>query len=96
MATMAYQAKVVEAEIVSDNKQNGFFEIVAVLSDRNRCRISFERNSETGEAKATHINRLYTVPCGICKKDYLCYCLNRYMDVLGEQALEVAGVTKVS
>lgn len=93
---MAYQARVVEAEVVSENKQNGFFEIVAVLSDRNRCRITFEPNPETGEPKATAISRLYTVPCGICKKDYLCYCLNRYLDTLGEQALEVAGVKKVS
>lgn len=93
---MAYQARVVEANVVSENKQNGFFEIVAVLSDRNRCRITFESDKETGKPKATHINRLYTVPCGICKKDFLCYCLNRYMDQIGEQALEIAGLTKVS
>jgi len=92
---MAYQAKVVNAKVVSENKNNGFFEIVAELSDRNRCRVTFERN-EQGEAVATHISRLYTVPCGICKKDFLCYCLNRYKEEIGEQALELTGKSKVS
>lgn len=93
---MAYQAKVVEATVVSENKKNGFFEILAVLSDRNRCRITLEMDPATGAPKATHINRLYTVPCGICKKDYLCYCLNRYMDQIAEQALEITGIPQVS
>jgi hypothetical protein len=96
MKVMAYQAKVVEATVVSENKQNGFIEIVAVLSDRNRCRVTLEPDAATGGFKATHINRLYTVPCGICKKDFLCYCLNRYMDQIAEQALELTGLTKVS
>lgn len=93
---MAYQAKVVEATVVSENKKNGFFEIVAVLSDRNRCRLTFETDPETGAPKVTHINRLYTVPCGICKKDFLCYCLNRYMDEIADQALEMTGKVKAS
>lgn len=93
---MAYQAKVVEATLVSENKQNGFFEIVAVLADRNRCRVTFEIDPQTGAPKATHINRLYTVPCGICKKDFLCYCLDRYIEVIAVQALELAGVNQAS
>jgi len=93
---MAYQPKVIDAKVVSENPKNGFIEIVAELSDRNRCRVTFEPDPNTGAPKATHVSRLYTVPCGICKKDFLCYCLTRYMDTIGEQALELAGKTKVS
>ncbi|MDF2924280.1 MAG: hypothetical protein K0R57_3194 [Paenibacillaceae bacterium] len=93
---MAYQAKVVEATLVSENKQNGFIEIVAELADRNRCRVTFEKDAQSGSYKPTHINRLYTVPCGICKKDFQCYCLDRYMDIIAVQALDLTGLTKVS
>jgi len=86
---MAYQPKVVNARIVSENPKNGFFEIVAELADQNHCRLTFEKDPTTGESKVTHVNRLYKVPCGICKKDFLCYCLNRYMHEIGRQALEV-------
>ncbi|WP_438446595.1 hypothetical protein [Gorillibacterium sp. sgz5001074] len=93
---MAYQPKVIDAKVVSENPNNGYFEIVAELHDRNRCRLTFEKDPETGTPKVTHVNRLYTVPCGICKKDFLCYCLNRYMDDIGAQALEFTGKSKVS
>ena len=88
---MAYQPKVVEAKKVSENKKNGFFEIVAELEDRNRCRLTFAVDPATKEPKVTHINRLYTVPCAICKKDFLCYCLNRYMTDIADQALKIVG-----
>jgi hypothetical protein len=93
---MAYQPKVIDVKVVSENPQNGFIEVVAELHDRNRCRVVFETDPNTGVRKATNVSRLYTVPCGVCKKDYLCYCLNRYLDEIGEQALEMIGKSKVS
>lgn len=93
---MAYQAKVINATLVSENKQNGFIEIVAELSDRNRCRVTLEKDAQSGGYKPTNVNRLYTVPCGICKKDYQCYCLDRYLDIIATQALEIVGLPKAS
>lgn len=88
---MAYQPKVVEAEVVSDNPKNGLFEIKVVLQDRNHCRVIFERDLSTGKITPTNINRLYKVPCGICRKDFLCNCMTTYLQPIAEQALAIAG-----
>ncbi|MFC0214235.1 hypothetical protein ACFFK0_17540 [Paenibacillus chartarius] len=85
---MAYNPQVVEANIVSDNTKNGLFEIVAVLKDRTKCRIGYERTA-SGEEHATHINRLFTAPCPVCRKDFLCSCMNNFMPTIAEQALQL-------
>ncbi|MEW9699099.1 hypothetical protein [Paenibacillus sp. SI8] len=84
---MAYDPQVVDAKIVSDNKKNGLFEIVVVLKDRNQCRLFFERDPETGVGKVTNLNRLMKEPCPICRKDYLCNCLDRYKQTIADQAM---------
>lgn len=86
---MAYQPKVVDAKIVSENEENGFFEVVVELADHNRCRLTFERDLETNAPFVTDISRLYKVPCAICKKDYLCYCYTRFKEDIASQALEL-------
>lgn len=84
---MAYDPQVVDAKIVSDNKKNGLFEVVAYLRDRNQCRLIFERDPQTGIGKVTNLSRLMNEPCPICRKDYLCDCLESYMDGIAEQSL---------
>jgi hypothetical protein len=84
---MAYDPQVVDAKIVSDNKKNGLFEVVAYLKDRNQVRLTFARDPETGTNKVTDVNRLQNEPCAICRKDYLCNCMERYMDNIAEQSL---------
>lgn len=88
---MAYQPKVVEAEVVSENPKNGLFEIKVVMQDRNHCRLIFERDLTTNKITPTHINRLYKEPCAICKKDFLCNCMTRFLDPIAEQALAMTG-----
>lgn len=85
---MAYSPQVVDAKIVSDNPKNGLFEVVAVLKDRSKCRIGFER-SASGEEHATHVNRLFTEPCPICRKDFLCNCMSKFLPTIAEQALQL-------
>ncbi|UJF31219.1 hypothetical protein [Paenibacillus hexagrammi] len=85
---MAYDPQVVDAKVVSDNKKNGLFEIVAVLKDRNECRLFFERDPETGVGKVTDLNRLMKEPCPICRKDYLCNCLDRFKHTIAEQSMQ--------
>ncbi|WP_028548246.1 hypothetical protein [Paenibacillus sp. UNC451MF] len=88
---MAYQPQVVDAKIVSNNPKNGLFEIVVNLKDRTSCRLIFEKDAVTGEAFATHVNRLLKEPCPICRKDFLCNCMMSYKDTLSAQALQLAG-----
>lgn len=83
---MAYDPQVVDAKIVSENKKNGLYEVVAHLKDRNQCRLIFQKDPETGRGKVTNINRLMKQPCPICRKDYLCNCLDRYMDSIADQS----------
>jgi hypothetical protein len=85
---MAYNPQVVDAKIVSDNPKNGLFEVVATLKDRTKTRIGFERDPQTGEERVSHISRLFTEPCPVCRKDFLCNCMSRFMDTIAEQALQ--------
>lgn len=87
---MAYQPKVVKAQVVSDNPKNGLFELSVVLEDRNHCRVILERDLTTGEIRPTHINRLFKEPCAICKKDFLCSCMDRYLYTIADQAMAIA------
>jgi hypothetical protein len=84
---MAYDPQVVDAKIVSDNKKNGLFEVVAYLKDRNQCRLTYQRDPQTGTNKVTDLSRLMNEPCPICRKDYLCDCLEQYMEGIAEQSL---------
>jgi peptide subunit release factor 1 (eRF1) len=85
---MAYTPQVVDAKIVSENLKNGLFEVLVELKDRSKCRIGFER-TEDGEEHATHINRLFTEPCPVCRKDFLCNCMTRFLPTIAEQALQL-------
>lgn len=88
---MAYQPQVVSAEIVSNNPKNGLFEMVVKLKDRTSCRLTFEKDGESGSARATTINRLLKEPCPICRKDFECQCMRRFKDPISVQALQLAG-----
>jgi hypothetical protein len=87
---MAFQPQVVDAKIVSNNPKNGLFEIVAKLKDRSECRLMYEKKP-TGEVKVTHINRLFKEPCPICRKDFLCNCMNSFISDISSQALALVG-----
>jgi hypothetical protein len=88
---MAYQPKVIKAEIVSNNPKNGLFEVVVELKDRTSCRLIYEKNTATGTAFASHINRLLKEPCPICRKDFLCNCMDNYKADISQQTLEMVG-----
>ncbi|AEI41535.1 hypothetical protein [Paenibacillus mucilaginosus] len=88
---MAYNPQVTDAKVVSYNPKNGLFEIVANLKDRTVCRLTYE-SDETGGAKATHISRLLQEPCPICRKDFLCNCMDKFKENIAGQALEHTGV----
>jgi hypothetical protein len=88
---MAYQPKVVDAKIVSNNPKNGLFEIVVTLNDRTSCRLIYEKDAASGAVQATHVNRLLNEPCPICRKDFLCNCMTRFKEQISSQALEMAG-----
>ncbi|TBL80271.1 hypothetical protein [Paenibacillus thalictri] len=87
---MAYQPQVVDARVVSNNPKNGLFEIVVKLKDRTECRLMYDKEANGG-AKVTHINRLYKEPCPICRKDFLCNCMSRFIDDISAQALAKTG-----
>jgi hypothetical protein len=87
---MSYQPKVVEAEIVDRNEENGAFDIIVKLSDNNVCRLSCSTDKVSKIAKADYVNRTYKVPCAICMKDYLCHCFNAYKTPLFTQAIKIA------
>lgn len=88
---MGYQPKVAAAKIVGHNPKNGLMEISAELKDRTVCRIIYEKDA-SGSFVPTHINRLQKEPCPICRKDYLCNCMQRFIDDISAQSLEQTGL----
>lgn len=88
---MAYNPQVVDAKIVSHNPKNGLFEVVAELKDRTICRLTFEIGSEGQPPRVTHINRMEKEPCPICRKDFLCNCMSKFVVPISDQALSLTG-----
>jgi hypothetical protein len=84
-----YQPRVVEAKKLEDPNKQGLFDIMVTLHDANRVRVSCSMDKETGQAKVDYVNRLYTVPCSVCRKDFLCNCLDHFKQTIFDQAIKM-------
>ena len=80
--TMSYQPTVKHARLSDSNEdvinKADLGQIVVTLVDGTQLRIINNHGKKT-------INRLQTMPCPICRKDFFCKCFDRYVDVIDEQ-----------
>ncbi len=75
---MSYQPIVKRAQLSDHNPETNLSQLVLTLHDGTQLRL-FDNNGKK------MINRLLTMPCPICRKDFYCNCFNRFVDVIDEQ-----------
>lgn len=77
-----YKPVIKEFTLAEKNEKNGLFQFIMELADGSKCRIFYSKNPDW---KATHIARLNVTPCPVCKKDFICNCMEKFLDVLDQQ-----------
>jgi hypothetical protein len=72
---MPFKIRISDLAASDINKDLGLYQFIATLSDGTKCRLFYTKNPDF---KLTDVNRLQTVPCPVCRKDYYCNCMNRF------------------
>lgn len=73
---MSYKPSIANVTKASSNDKDGLYEFIIKLADGTECRAFFHRHPQW---KMTHISRLLKTPCPICRKDFICKCMESYM-----------------
>lgn len=82
---MSYRPVITNMEEASSNEKSGLYEFILYLADGTVCRASYSRSPEW---KMTNINRLQKTPCPVCRKDFICKCIESYKGELEQQINE--------
>lgn len=89
---MSYKPSITNVTKASSNDKEGLFEFIIKLADGTECRVFYNRFPEW---KMTNISRLLKTPCPICRKDFICKCMEAFIpdlegQMIGNQWIEKA------
>jgi len=73
---MPFKVKITDLAVSDMNKDLGLYQFIATLTDGSKCRLFYTKNPDF---KLSEVNRLQSVPCPVCRKDYYCNCMNRFI-----------------
>ena len=59
----------------SSNEKEGLYEFIVHLADGTECRIFY---NSVPEWQLTNISRLQKTPCPVCRKDFICKCMDSF------------------
>ncbi|AWB43831.1 hypothetical protein DCC85_06080 [Paenibacillus sp. CAA11] len=79
---MSYRPNVEHVTKASSNDKEGLYEFIVHLQDGTECRVFYNRFPEW---KLTNISRLQKTPCPVCRKDFICKCMDNFSDDIGQQ-----------
>ncbi|MGF7046521.1 hypothetical protein J2T13_000997 [Paenibacillus sp. DS2015] len=79
---MSYRPIISNMTEASSNEKDGLYEFIVKMVDGTECRTFYTRNPEW---KMTNINRLQKTPCPVCRKDFICKCMNSFEGVIQQQ-----------
>lgn len=80
--TMSYKPSVDSVIKASSNEKEGLYEFIVHLADGSECRVSYNRFPEW---QISNVSRLQKNPCPVCRKDFICDCMNRFSGVIAQQ-----------
>ena len=87
---MALKIHIKTLKAADKNEKEGLYHFVATLSDNTQCRLIYSRKPDW---KLIGVNRLLSVPCPICHKDYYCNCLSKHADELEQEIIDKGLIT---
>ncbi|MNJ65432.1 hypothetical protein D3C77_614440 [compost metagenome] len=80
--TMSYRPSVDNVTKASSNDKEGLYEFIVTMADGTACRVFFHRDPEW---RLTNISRLQRTPCPVCRKDFICKCMDQFSGVIRQQ-----------
>ncbi|USB34103.1 hypothetical protein [Paenibacillus sp. YPG26] len=82
---MSYRPIVENVTEASSNQKDGLYEFIVKMVDGTKCRVFYHRFPEW---KLTNISRLLQSPCPICRKDFICKCMDNFAGDIGQQIVD--------
>ncbi|WP_336759550.1 hypothetical protein [Paenibacillus sp. USHLN196] len=82
---MSYRPRIADLELAYGNKEDGLYEFKMNLVDGTKCRVFYSRSPEW---KMTNISRLQKTPCPVCRKDFICKCMDQWATDLHHQMID--------
>lgn len=79
---MSYRPTITNVTKASSNDKDGLYEFIIKLADGTECRAFYHRHPEW---KMTAVSRLLKTPCPICRKDFICRCMENYTSEFDQQ-----------
>lgn len=86
---MAFQPNILSVELSEKNESAGLYHFL-VRFNGVTCRVFYEKNPTL---KAKSVTRLLAEPCPICKADYYCNCMQRFLEPIEQQINERGLIT---
>ncbi len=88
---MSYRPIITNVREASSNEKSGLYEFIINLADGTECRAFYNRFPEW---KMTNISRLQKTPCPVCRKDFICKCMESFTGELEQQIVENQWIDK--
>ncbi|QHT61629.1 hypothetical protein GXP70_17735 [Paenibacillus lycopersici] len=82
---MKFNIKFKDFAAADINPAAGLYHFVVTMSDNTQIRLIFTKNPDW---KLIGVNRLLTVPCPICRRDYYCNCMTKYTEAFEREVLD--------
>lgn len=83
--TMSYRPSVDNVTKAGSNEKDGLYEFIVTMADGTECRVFYSRNPQW---RLMNISRLQKTPCPVCRKDFICKCMDSFSDAIGRQVEE--------
>lgn len=82
---MSYRPSVEKVTKAGSNEKDGLYEFIVKMVDGTECRMFYDRYPNW---KITSISRLQKEPCPVCRKDFICQCMDSFASVIHNQLEE--------
>ena len=82
---MSYRPNIVNVTKAGSNENDGLYEFIVNLADGTECRVFYNRLPNW---RLTNVSRLQKTPCPVCRKDFLCKCMDKFSDDIHQQIEE--------
>ncbi|NMO95788.1 hypothetical protein [Paenibacillus lemnae] len=90
---MPYRPQIKNVTKAGSNDKDGLYEFIVNLADGTDCRMFYSRNPEW---KLTNVSRLGKTPCPICRKDFICKCMEKFSADFDNQMKEREWLSKAA
>lgn len=90
---MPYKPQITNVTKAGSNEKEGLYEFIINLADGTGCRIFYNRFPDW---KMMDVSRLGRTPCPVCRKDFICKCMEKFSSDFDQQMRDGNWLSKAS